>query len=352
METSSVNLADAEHWRALLDRLPRFRRDLYYTPEYYAANATWAPGEAICWAARDGDRLAVYPFFRRSVNELDLLPLDRPCFDIEGAYGYNGMAVNCDDPDFIAAVYAGFAAFCASENIIAEFTRFHPLLQNHRLAAGHMPTYYLHDTVIIDLSAGYDVVWTEGYDAKNRNMIRKALKSGVSCRESADWEGFRRQYEATMNHLQAHPEYYFPPEYYTQLRQGFGPSGSCRILEAVWEGTTVASLLLLLYDGFAHYHLSARNPEFSRLAAVNLLLDYAVRTAIEAGAQTMHLGGGMNQDDSLMRFKAGFSPRRGEFHIGLKVHNEPVYRAVCRAWEEKFPEKVEPYRHFLLKYRK
>ncbi|MDD3118663.1 MAG: GNAT family N-acetyltransferase, partial [Victivallales bacterium] len=205
---------------------------------------------------------------------------------------------------------------------------------------------------IIDLSSGYDAVRTHSYHAKNRNMIRKAEKDGISCRASEDWSTFRRQYRATMDRLKATSQYYFPPEYYTILRRGFGSAGSCRLLEAVREGKSIASLLLLLYDNFAHYHLSARDQETTRPGTVNLLLDYAIRTAIAAGARTMHLGGGISQDDSLMRFKAGFSPQRGKFHIGCQIHNDPVYRAVCRAWAQKYPEKITPYRHLLLRYRR
>ncbi len=352
MEILRFSLRDSGGWRECLERLAPNRRDVYYTPEYYAANAVGKDAEALCWVARDNGRQVMYPFFKRSVNELNLLSQDQEYYDIEGVYGYNGMISDTGDPDFHAEAYAAFAEFCHKERIIAEFTRFHPLLRNYELATAHMETIYLHDTVYLDLTPGYGAVWEKSYDGKNRNMIRKAEKNGVICRESTDWEGFRRLYELTMDNLEAGAEYYFPAGYYDILRQGFGAAGRCRLLEAAYEGKTIAALLLFLYGDYAHYHLSARDPEYARLAGVNFLLDYAVRVAAESGAGKMHLGGGMSQDDSLMRFKAGYSPLRGEFHIGKKVHDETVYRQVCGAWESRFPEKAEKYRHLLLRYRK
>ncbi len=352
MEILRLSLREAETWSACLAKLPEGSRDVYYTPEYYAANVIGQEAEAFCWVARDNGRQFLYPFFRRSVNALNLLPLAQEYYDIEGAYGYNGPLSDCEDPGFISQVYSAFAEFCQSEHIIAEFTRFHPLLENYRFAAPYMDTDYLHDTVYLDLTAGYEALWENSYDGKNRNMIRKARKNGVVCRLSEDWDGFRRLYEGTMQNLSATSEYFFPDEYYKALRRGFGQTGRSLLLEAVFEDRTIASLLLFIYESYAHYHLSARDPVYSRLAGVNVLLDYAVQTARENGATKMHLGGGMGPDDSLMRFKAGFSPLRGEFHVGKKVHDKVVYEAVCRAWAEKFPEKVKDYRHYLLRYRK
>jgi len=352
MESCLLTWENRDQWIKYLNLLPPNRRDIYFSPGYCHADAGSGDGKICAWFFSDGTNCAIYPFRRRALKTLELLPSENSeYYDIEGFYGYGGVAASTDDPAFAALFYREFENFCREQHIAVEMTRLHPLLQNENFSAGNLEICYIQDTVVIDLTNGYDQVWQKGYDAKNRNMIRKSAKSGVTCRQGTDWTNFQRLYWRTMDNCGAAAAYYFKEPYFEELKNLLSGEGRCLLLEAVWENQVVAALLLMLNGDYAHYHLSARDPDQPQLAATNLLLDYAVQTAIAEGAKQMHLGGGKMVNDSLMRFKAGFSPLRGRYCLGFKAHNQEIYQQLCSAWENKHPELAEKYRKYYLKYR-
>jgi hypothetical protein len=64
-----------------------------------------------------------------------------------------------------------------------------------------------------------------------------------------------------------------------------------------------------------------------------LLLDEVRGWATEQGFRVLHLGGGSTDSpgDSLLHFKAGFSPRRFPFHTVRVVIDEVEYDRLARA---------------------
>jgi hypothetical protein len=63
----------------------------------------------------------------------------------------------------------------------------------------------------------------------------------------------------------------------------------------------------------------------------------------------LFLGGGTDQeaDNSLLRFKAGFSPNRAEFKIGKYVHLAEVYHLL----QQQFPTAYAAHPNHVLFYR-
>jgi len=64
------------------------------------------------------------------------------------------------------------------------------------------------------------------------------------------------------------------------------------------------------------------------------------------------LGGGSSVDDGIFNYKKKFA-KNGifDFYIGKIIHNQQIYDKVVKQWEEKYPEKKEKYKNYLLKYR-
>lgn len=352
MEYRLLTWNERDQWARCLEALPPGRQDIYYSPAYCRAAAGNLPSEQICaWYFAAGGETALYPFMLRPLRTLDLLDTD--ACDIAGFYGYNGALASTDDPAFAAAFNLVFDGFCRENRIVAEFTRFNPLLDNEAFFRDRLDISYLHDTVIVDLRQDAAERMEKSYDSRTRNMIRKAEKSGITCRPGHDWKEFRRLYWLTMDNCGASAAYYFDEEYFARLAVMPPGEGSCRIYEAIYEGKVIAAQLVMRHGRYAHYHLSARDPAYASLASGNLLLDYSIGQAAAAGAELMHLGGGRtaSADDSLMRFKSGFSPRRGRFSIGVKAHDPEFYRRLCDVWTERYPELADSSRHLFLKYR-
>ncbi len=348
--TRVFGLGEEALWSDAFDKICSGRKDVYFTPEYYALYQNYGDGEAFCFVFEKDGNLALYPFLKNPITPLGY-ELDKEYYDIQGAYGYNGIISSTENPEFIVAFWEAFDVYCQENDIIAEFTRFHPLLNNQRLASPQMKTFYSRHTVSLDLSLTEDEIWKNQISSKNRNMIRKAEKEGVTIVESDDYNSFKRLYDGTMTNLHAEDFYFFPQAYYDVYKQTF--KGKSMLCLAMYEGKVIAGSMFMFGDDYAHYHLSGRDRDYSRYAANNLILWYAIRKAKERGCKWFHFGGGTtgNEDDSLLKFKKEFSKTETEFWIGKCVHNQAVYDEIVRQWKREYPEHYVVNKVKLLGYR-
>jgi len=353
MSWEILSLQEQKKWEDYLKQLPPDKQDIYYHPNYYKIYKEYGDGEPYCFVYQQNDDIALYPFLK---NEIDRkkFSLKEKYFDIQGAYGYNGVASSNLESSFVSNFYKEFEDFCAKENIIAEFTRFHPLLNNYQFSENHLTVIKDRKTVWLDLSVDKETRWKESYSGNNRNMIRKAQKNGITVSKAgneSDYLEFYEIYLSTMKEVGALSYYFFNPEYALNFNSELG--NKQQLLFADYQGKRICSMLLMINGEYAHYHLSGRLNEFSRLAANNLILDEAIEIARERGAKYFHFGGGNSNDmkDPLFKFKANFSNTLADFYIGKKIHNQEVYHGICNKWEELYPHLKDKYNRFLLKYR-
>ena len=343
-----LSLGDNAKWKHLYQSIVPDKRDIYFTPEYYSLYQNYGDGEVRCFVFKQDGEVVLYPFLINLITSLGY-ELDKEYYDIQGAYGYNGIIASSENADFIAAFWEAFDAYCQKNDIVAEFTRFHPLLNNYRLASPKMKSFFSRHTVALDLTD--DDIWMHQISSKNRNMIRKAEKEEVTIVESDDYETFRRLYDGTMTDLHAENFYFFPKSYYDEYKQTF--KGESMLCFAMLDGKAIAGSMFMFSEDYAHYHLSARDREYSKYAANNLILWYAIQKAKERGCKWFHFGGGTtsNEDDSLLKFKKGFSKTLCEFWIGKRVHNQTVYDQIVEQWKTKHPKSYEHNKLKLLGYR-
>jgi len=115
----------------------------------------------------------------------------------------------------------------------------------------------------------------------------------------------------------------------------------------------ISAALFFKYGIFGHYHLAGRREKYQTLSPNNFLIYNTALYLKKMGVKFFHLGGGIdsNPDNSLYRFKKRFSGCEYPFYIGKMVFDEEAYKRACNRWEEKFPDKKEKYKNFLLKYR-
>lgn len=343
-----IGLLEQNEWRDFLYNLPSQQADTYFTPEYYSLYQNYGDGEACCFVFEKDGNIVMYPFLRNPIMPLGY-KLDKEYYDIQGAYGYNGIIASNHDSDLINAFWESFDAWCQENDVVAEFSRFHPMLNNQELASPKMNTFYSRHTVSLDLTD--DDIWMHQISSKNRNMIRKAEKEGVTIVESEDYETFRKLYNGTMFDLHAEDFYFFPPEYYDEYKKSFKDKSI--LCFAILDGKVIAGSMFMFSEDYAHYHLSARDREYSRYAANNLILWYGIQKAKERGCKWLHFGGGTTSDDgdSLLKFKKEFSKTLCEFWIGKRVHNQEVYNQIVEQWKTKYPESYDHNRVRLLGYR-
>jgi sugar O-acyltransferase (sialic acid O-acetyltransferase NeuD family) len=331
----SVFPANGPDWAAFLERA---EHDFFHTAEYHYSSQESGEGDAMLAVYGDRDRFLAWPYLLRrigAVGEHGLSGLR----DVTSAYGYVGpLACGCSEDDaFLGEAWKALVQFWRNQDVVCVFTRFHPLLRNHRLAerfASSDPTLgtsrglsSMGQTVAIDLLSPVQEVWDK-YKRPLRQHIRRAERLGLVSTPDPAWnrlDDFMRLYYSTMQRNRATPFYFFPTEYFQRLRCALGVHGS---LMVTCSGDQVASAgLLIEYGGIVTAHLAASDDAFHEVSPCKILLHDASLWARQRGNRLFHIGGGRGAkaDDPLFRFKAEFSEQHHPFFTGRWILDEERY---------------------------
>lgn len=326
-------VSDPNTWRDCLLTINPRSRDIYHSYDYCFLHEANGEGgaRAVFFAGENGSKI-FYPFILRAIAQGNMTV---QYYDIESAYGYGGPVVENYNKADMADFESIFHNWCVSNKIVAEFIRFHPLLQNHKYFTYNINTELNRNVVFIDLTSGVEAIWLDHIKGENRTRIRKAVKSGVEIRESLNYQRFIELYKSTMTRLDADDFYYFSENYFKQIfDENFK---NLVLLEAVLDGRIIAGAIFLYSECYFHYHLGGSDANYLKYAPNNLLLYKAIETGYEKGMKKFLLGGGTTniEDDSLFRFKKTFSKNMTEFYIGKRIHNKVKYDELMSEWAAK-----------------
>lgn len=304
-----------EAWDALLDDLGI--GDVYLQRDYVEASCLLDPGRPVFLGAADVAFAAI-------VREIP----GSSAVDVTTPYGYGGPA----GPGDARAFYRAYEVWAEANGVVTTFVRFHPLLENHRLAPAHVALTRLADTGSWRLRRDDDL--RARMHQMHRRGARKADRLGVEVtveRRPVDARSFVELYEDAMRRAGAAAYYLFPAAYWDAL---FGPLGDRLVrLDARLDGRLLASQLHLASPPWLHYHLGAATEEGFGTGASKLLFLRAAVWGREQGLEELHLGSGLGgREDSLWLFKQRFSPGDGrEFFLGKLVHDRERYEALAGA---------------------
>ncbi len=353
MSYKILTLGEKEEWTRLLEKLPIDQQDIYYTPEYYELYEENGDGQAMCFVFEKDDDIALYPFLKNSVNDLGY-DLDDAYFDIQGAYGYNGVVSSNYNLSFRKEFYKTFYKYCEKKNIIAEFVRYNPIINNHLFAEDINDLFVNRKTVFLNLKQDYDEIFNTQYSSTNRNIIRKGQKtlSISNGNQLKDYNKFISMYRYTMHRIGANKYLHFNNQFFMNIPQKLSEHCFVFIANDNQSNIPLGALLLLIYKNKAHYFLSARSHLCDNNSVNNSLLDSAIRFSIKKECAILHLGGGntLDDNDSLFKFKKNFSKENYFFYISKKIIQPTIYNSVCDVWEKKNPRKIKQFKNYLLKY--
>ncbi|MCW2925284.1 MAG: putative GCN5-related N-acetyltransferase [Thermoleophilia bacterium] len=322
--TDSVRVVPDGEWDALVARLGG--DDVYLRRGYHVASRALEPGDAtpaLLHVEDPGGELAL-PLLLRA------LP-DGSGFDATSAYGYGGP-VALGEPD-LASIGAAYDAWAAANGVVATFLRFHPLLDNVRLAPPAAEVVQLGATVAWDVSADRGELLPLMH-SHHRRAVRKADRAGIEVVVSTnppELATFRALYDETMRRQEAGAFYFFADAYWDALCADAG--GDVVLVEASLDGEVVASLQCFAHGSTLHYHLGASADAARNIGASNRCFLAAAEWAQSRGMTTFHLGGGVGggTDSPLFQFKHRYDPE-GEprpFAIAKLVHDAARYRELA-----------------------
>lgn len=331
-------------WNELLNKFGETQKDIYFYEEYVKMYED-SQSTALCVVCEENDSILLLPFLRREINGY---------FDFETAYGYGGPISNTNDHIWIHHAVEAVKNFLMEEKYVCGFVRFHPLIENAKLCMDCFDVFFDRSTVTINTKMNGEDIWTRQISSKNRNMIRKAEKSGLIYKAEYDFQSiseFINLYNATMTRLHADKFYFFDDNYYREFMNHFSDSA---FLGTVRKDTKLVCAALFMYSrNYGHYHLEGSDYSYSNLGANNLLLWKTALEMHDLNVKEFHLGGGYDsaENNSLFKFKKAFSNELREFYIGKMIFNVKKYNEIKSNWIKQNPDKVERYKNLLLCYR-
>lgn len=330
--------------------------DVYYLAEYCRALEEHEGGMSFLVYFQEGDQRLCYPVMQKDISDDSLFQGILPSgqwYDWETPYGYGGplSEQHCLNQQIQRQFQQELTQYCYANGIVSQFVRFHPLLQNQEVLSLVMEHKRLKNTVYMDTTTEEAILGN--MDSKARNIVRKAVKNGVSVRidRGEHLKEFVEIYHETMDRDHATPYYYFPGRYYQLLCQGLGEN--LFFFYGMLEEQIIAAAIFFYSNGVMHYHLSGGKAQYRKYAANTLILYEAARWGAAHGIRQLHLGGGAtSEDDSLFSFKKQFN-KHGQvpFYIGRMIFDPEAYDFLLKLREEKNPE-FKRQNGFYIQYRK
>lgn len=313
-----IDITDKHLWDNTVKSFSNY--DVYYLSGYVKAFQIHGDGiPQLMFYEKNGLR-AMYVYMKRN-TKIDGL------YDSISPYGYGGVLFEGDSTlENLHDFWNSYIEKMNDLNIVCNFVRYHPILNNALLMKEISNVIDLGKTIAFDLTSP-DIIW-ENIISKNRNMIRKAEKNGIEIHHSKDYELFNdfiRIYNATMDKDEAIDYYYFGEEFYKSIHNDL--YDNYEMFYAMYDGKIIAMSIILFANKQMHYHLSGSLMEFRNLAPSNLLLYKAALWGYEQGYKTFHLGGGVGSgEDNLYKFKAAFNKNSDyQFSIGKQIFNKEKY---------------------------
>lgn len=157
------------------------------------------------------------------------------------------------------------------------------------------------------------------------NQLRKKGVVVVETTDKQDIDAFIDIYYETMDRVNATSNYYFSRDYFYNFLEN--EIFDSKLLVAKKENKVIAGAIFTLTDKIMQYHLAGTSEEFIRETPMKLILDEARLNGNESSAINLHLGGGVggSSEDSLFKFKSGFSKDFKQFSIWKLIVNPQIY---------------------------
>jgi hypothetical protein len=329
------------------DFLSQTTHDFYHLPQYSQLSAKDrlsapdANGEPLAFLAEDEEGNSFFvPLIVRPIAQTGAV--SGPLFDAISPYGYASPLIvrRSEEPlatQFVEGAIASLAEGLKDRGVVSAFVRLHPTLDLPLEPLRNSGSLVQHGhTVYIDLTLPPEELWHQTR-AGHRSEINRARRNGFTVTIDQEWndfEGFFRAYTQTMHRVGATDQYFFPREYFAELRHAIGHALHLCIVR---KGEDIACGGIFTEScGIVQYHLSGTTDEFHSQYPTKVMLDSVRTWAKQRGNHTMHLGGGFGgAEDSLFAFKAGFSHLRSPFYTWRLIADGQMYATLSRQWESR-----------------
>ncbi|MCC6289819.1 MAG: GNAT family N-acetyltransferase [Chitinophagaceae bacterium] len=295
--------------------------DFHHTSYYHNIDNNY---RSVLFYASDGENFIALPLVVRPIE-------DTPWFDCTSVYGYCGPVFNKpieELPDDLFIFFSKqFNAYCRENDIISVFSRLHPIIHQKKIFQDFGNIRDMNKTVSIDLTLSPEEQ-RKHYRDSSKYEINQLKRKGfiiTAAENDEEIDSFIDIYYNTMNRVNASKYYYFDRNYFHSFLKNnfFGKT----LLLAKFEGEIAAGAIFTYTDKIMQYHLAGSNEKYIKQTPMKLIIDEARLLGNRLGLQYLHLGGGVGgrDDDSLFKFKAGFSDLYYQFSVWRYITDNEKY---------------------------
>ncbi|WP_396211718.1 GNAT family N-acetyltransferase [Flavobacterium sp.] len=306
-------------WSTIVTNCKEF--DFYHTLSY---NQLEKKNRPVLFLYEFGKDFIAIPLIIRKIEKSDY-------FDITSVYGYAGpissLLFNEIDESVIKKFQNELINFFKNNNIISVFSRLHPIIQNEKFFINFGLVEHINKTVVIDLKVTLEEQKKQ-YRKSNKSELNQLRRKGFEVVEATtidEIDKFVSIYHETMQRVDANSNYFFDYKYFYSFLKN--PCFKSKLLLAKFNGEVSAGAIFTITNKIMQYHLAGTTEKYIKETPMKLILDEARLLANQLNLDYLHLGGGVggSDEDSLFRFKSGFSDKRGFYNIWKMVVDDEKY---------------------------
>ncbi len=352
--------ADDPRWCDALSVIPH---DFYSLPAYGLLAARFEGGAPIAILVEEGERRLLLPLLIRDIPLADESSNLGPRCDAVSPYGYPGIGRSATDPDqpadelFLDAAMAAIRTTLNERGVVSLFLRLNPLLPvEPEILARHGQVVDHGHTVSVDLLRD-DSEFIRSLRRGHAKALHRLDRLGFTCEFDEDGRPetiatLVEIYQQAMDRNTADASYYFDSAYVTGLIRALSGHVAIVMTRLGSAGEVATASLLTEVDGIVQDHIGGTRSRYLSLSPAKLETRESVRWARARGNRRLHLGGGRGgSEDTLFRFKSGFSPERHLFQTVRFVIDRPAYDELVTGWEARSGEPAGDLTGFFPAYR-
>jgi hypothetical protein len=308
-----------EEWDHLIDSFEH--SDFYHTFEYHllSKNELEVP---ILIKYTEHDKVIALPLLMRKIDNTSYN-------DFTSVYGYAGPLSKNIDANFNNINFKNHLQnLFIEKKIISVFSRLNPFIPYQDVVLkniGHNS--YSGQIVTINLKEDLENQ-KMAYNRRLKTYINKARES-YTVKKAEDIDEimqFIKLYYANMTRVNAKQNYFFDENYFFDLANA--TKFKTEILLAFHNNNkkAIAGAMFIKKNKIVQYHLSGVHEDYLHLNPVKLLIDEMRIISSQENFEHLNLGGGIgSMEDSLFRFKSGFSKNYNNFHLWKFIADPSIY---------------------------
>ncbi|MGA8855711.1 MAG: GNAT family N-acetyltransferase, partial [Candidatus Bathyarchaeia archaeon] len=145
-------------------------------------------------------------------------------------------------------------------------------------------------TTIIDLQANTEEQLFAACSKACRNLVRKAIQSGVTCEQNNGVSGVEAFYKPFQSSFRRSRSGMSPISFFQEMHTSFADKGFFRLFIASRGANPIASVLLLCYKDAVTYYAGGMDYDAHHLSPHNLLIWESIRWAWIDGKKWYEMG--------------------------------------------------------------